>query len=86
MNGLRKGDKSVATVGRIAKNTGALFAAQVAGHVLSFFYMMYTARYLGPSNFGILAFAAIIAALLHVIVLHDPQPAADLSQTPLSMS
>jgi O-antigen/teichoic acid export membrane protein len=47
----------MSTVQRIAKNTGVLLVAQVASYLLSFFYMMYTARCLGAAGFGILSFA-----------------------------
>jgi len=55
------------TIQRIAKNTGMLFVAQVGGHVLSFLYMMYTVRYLGPANFGILAFALAFTGIFGVL-------------------
>lgn len=55
------------TIQRIAKNTGLLFASQVVVQVLSFFYIMYSARYLGPSNFGILTFALAFTAIFGVI-------------------
>ncbi|TET09982.1 MAG: flippase [Candidatus Atribacteria bacterium] len=54
-------------VQRIAKNTGALFVANIGGHVLSLFYMMYTGRYLGPSNFGILTFALAFTGIFGVL-------------------
>lgn len=47
----------MSTVQRITKNTAVLLVAQVASYLLAFFYMMYTARYLGPAGFGILSFA-----------------------------
>jgi len=45
------------TVQRIAKNTAVLLAATIISKVLGFFYVMYTARYLGAEGFGILSFA-----------------------------
>jgi O-antigen/teichoic acid export membrane protein len=54
-------------VHRILKNTGVLLGAQVVGHALSFFYMMYTARYLGAAGFGILAFALAFTGIFGVI-------------------
>jgi len=54
------------TVQRIAKNTGVLLIAQVGSYLLAFFYMMYTARYLGPANFGILTFALAFTGIFGV--------------------
>ncbi len=45
------------TVQRIAKNTGVLLFAQIASYPLGFFFIMYTARYLGVEGFCILSFA-----------------------------
>jgi len=42
---------------RIAKNTGALFVAQVLSYLPLFFSMIYIARYLGAADFGVLSFA-----------------------------
>jgi len=41
------------TVQRIAKNAGVLLFAQIASYILGFFFLMYTARYLGAEGFGI---------------------------------
>jgi len=41
------------TVKRIAKNTGVLLVSQIASYILGFFFIMYTARYLGAAGFGI---------------------------------
>lgn len=62
------------TIKRVAKNAGALFAAQVVGCILAFFYMMYIARYLGPANFGILAFALAFTGIFGVITDFGLQP------------
>lgn len=45
------------TVRRIAKNTLVLLVAQIVSMGLGFFYIMYTARYLGAEGFGVLSFA-----------------------------
>jgi len=45
------------TIQRIAKNTGVLLVSQIASYILGFFFVMYTARYLGAEGFGILFFA-----------------------------
>jgi len=42
------------TVRRIAKNTLVLLIAQIISMGLGFFITMYTARYLGPEEFGVL--------------------------------
>ena len=42
---------------KIVKNISVLSVARVLSLFFSFFYVMYTARYLGPANYGILAFA-----------------------------
>lgn len=54
------------TIQRVAKNTGVLFFSQVASYILSFFFMMYTARYLGAEGFGILSFALAFAGIFGV--------------------
>jgi len=55
------------TIQRIIKNTGVLFVAQILSHILSFFYMMYTARYLGATGFGILAFALAFTGIFGIL-------------------
>ena len=54
------------TVQRIAKNTGILLATNIIGRILSFFYIMYTARYLGVEGFGILSFALAFTGIFGV--------------------
>ena len=34
-------------------NTGVLLISQIASYILGFFFIMYTARYLGAAGFGI---------------------------------
>jgi hypothetical protein len=41
------------TIRRIAKNTGVLLTSQMVSYILGFFFIMYTARYLGAEGFGI---------------------------------
>jgi O-antigen/teichoic acid export membrane protein len=65
------------TVQRIAKNTAALMIAQVASYLLSFFSMMYIARYLGVAGFGILSFALAFTAIFAVF--------GDLGLSPLTV-
>jgi len=54
------------TVQRIAKNTGVLLFSQIAGKILGFFFVMYTARYLGAEGFGILSFALAFAGIFGI--------------------
>ncbi|HUV45501.1 MAG TPA: flippase [Dehalococcoidia bacterium] len=56
----------MSTVQRVAKNTTVLLAAQIASYLLAFFYMMYTARYLGATGFGILSFALAFTGIFAV--------------------
>ncbi|HJH25407.1 MAG TPA: flippase [Methanophagales archaeon] len=54
------------TVQRIAKNTGVLLIAQIASYFIGFFFIMYTARYLGAEGFGILSFALAFTGIFGV--------------------
>jgi len=54
------------TVQRIAKNTGVLLVSQIASYILGFFFVMYTARYLGAGGFGILSFALAFTGIFGV--------------------
>jgi len=54
------------TVQRIAKNTGVLLISQIVSRVLSFFYIIYTARYLGAEGFGILSFALAFTGIFGI--------------------
>jgi len=57
----------MSTVQRIARNTTVLLVAQVVSYLLAFFYMMYTARYLGAAGFGILSLALAFTAIFGVL-------------------
>jgi O-antigen/teichoic acid export membrane protein len=50
----------------IAKNIGVLLASKIIGYTLSFFFMMYTARYLGAKGYGILSFALAFTGIFAV--------------------
>lgn len=54
------------TVQRIAKNTGVLLVSRIASYTLGFFFIMYTARYLGAEGFGILSFALAFTGIFGV--------------------
>ncbi len=56
----------MSTVQRIAKNITVLLTAQGGSYLLTFFYMMYTVRYLGPASFGILSFALAFTGIFAV--------------------
>lgn len=45
------------TVKHLARNSGFLFLNGIATNILSFFAMLYIARYLGPEDYGIFSFA-----------------------------
>ncbi|MDM7919416.1 MAG: oligosaccharide flippase family protein, partial [Methanosarcina sp.] len=45
------------TVKYLARNSGFLFLNGIATNILSFFAMLYIARYLGPEDYGIFSFA-----------------------------
>ena len=51
---------------RIAKNTIFLFIAQIVNYILTFFYTIYIARYLGAEGFGILSFAIAFAGIFSI--------------------
>jgi len=56
------------TVQRIAKNTGVLLTSQIISYILGFFFIMYTARYLGTDGFGILSFALAFTGIFGVFL------------------
>ena len=56
----------MSTVRSIAKNTSVLLVTQVVSYLLAFFYMMYTARYLGAAGFGILSFALAFTGIFSI--------------------
>lgn len=56
----------MSTVRTLVKNTGVLFLSQLISYVLAFFYTLYSARYLGTTNFGIISFATAISGLFAI--------------------
>jgi O-antigen/teichoic acid export membrane protein len=54
------------TIQRILKNASAMLAANIASRAFGFFYIMYTARYLGAEKFGILSFALAFTGIFAV--------------------
>ncbi|VAW37989.1 hypothetical protein MNBD_DELTA02-402 [hydrothermal vent metagenome] len=61
-------------VKRIARNVVFMTVAQVSGYGLGFFYIIYTARYLGAEGFGILSFALAFTAIFGVLTDIGLQP------------
>lgn len=56
----------MSTVKTLVKNTSVLFLSQMISYVLAFFYTLYSARYLGATNFGIISFATAISGLFAI--------------------
>jgi len=54
------------TVQRIAKNTGVLLVSQIASYIIGFFFVMYSARYLGAEGFGINPFKKHLRKMLRI--------------------
>ncbi|MBA7530511.1 hypothetical protein ES705_22719 [subsurface metagenome] len=69
------------TIQRIAKNTGVLLISQIASYIIGFFFIMYTARYLGAEGFGILSFAVTTHPCVNPI-----EPTEGINGDPLSAS
>lgn len=62
------------TIQRIARNATVLLIAQVLSNLMAFFYMMYIARYLGATGFGIISFAIAFTGIFGVLVDFGLQP------------
>lgn len=56
----------MSNIRKIAKNTAILFIAQIISNLLAFVYTIYTARYLGPTDFGIISFAIAFTTIFSV--------------------
>lgn len=56
----------MSTIKTLVKNTGVLFTSQMVSYILAFFYTLYSARYLGTANFGIISFATAISGLFAI--------------------
>jgi O-antigen/teichoic acid export membrane protein len=55
------------TVQRVAKNTAVMLTAHVLSYVAGFFSVMFTARYLGAENFGVLSFALAFTGIFAIL-------------------
>jgi O-antigen/teichoic acid export membrane protein len=53
----------MSTARRIAKNTSLMLTSQIITYILGFFITLYTARYLGVGNFGILSLALSLTGI-----------------------
>lgn len=62
------GKNSLSTIRTIAGNILVLLAGQIITIVLTYFYTIYTARYLGANGFGILSFAISFTAISCLLV------------------
>lgn len=51
---------------RISKNIGFFLIGQLISYILNFFFVMYTARYLGAEGFGILSFALALTGIFGI--------------------
>lgn len=51
---------------KIAKNTGVLPISQILRYIITFFFAMYTARYLCAKGFGGLSFAIVFTTIFGV--------------------
>ena len=57
----------MSTIKRVAKNTSVLFIATIICYALGFFTTLYTARYLGPEEFGIISLAVSLTSIFGVL-------------------
>lgn len=57
---------NMSTARKIAKNTLFLLISQIISYALTFFYMIYIARYLGADGFGILSFALAFTGIFSI--------------------
>lgn len=52
---------------KLAKNTGYLFLSQILSYLFGFLYVMYSARYLGADDFGIISFALAFTGIIGIL-------------------
>jgi O-antigen/teichoic acid export membrane protein len=57
----------MAAIHRITKNTILLVASEIIGKIITFFYIVIAARYLGVSNFGAISFALAFTGTFTVL-------------------
>jgi O-antigen/teichoic acid export membrane protein len=56
------------TAKTVGKNTLVLFASQIVSMGLGFFYLIFSARYLGPELFGLLTFALAFTGIFGLVL------------------
>ena len=54
----------MSSIQKIAKNTSLLMGSNIVGFVSSFFFLMYTTRYLGSDRYGVLSFSIAFASII----------------------
>ena len=57
----------MSTLSRVVKNTIVLYIAKGLSFLITFFYVMYSARYLGPTNYGIISLALAYAGVFSIL-------------------
>lgn len=55
------------TIQKIAKNISFLFISQVISYIFGFFYVIYTARYLGSAGYGILSLSLSLTGIFGLL-------------------
>jgi O-antigen/teichoic acid export membrane protein len=55
------------SIQRLFKNIGVLSVGQIATYVFTFFFTVFTARYLGAEGYGVLAFALAFTGIFAVL-------------------
>lgn len=53
---------------KFVKNATLLFISQIISYLISFFYFLFMARYLGAENYGILSFALAFTAIFSIFM------------------
>lgn len=56
------------TIQRISKNISVLFLSQILSYIFAFFTLMYSARYFGVEQFGILSFALAFTGIFSILM------------------
>lgn len=52
---------------KLAKNTSIFFVSQIISYILTFFYTIYIARFLGADGYGMLAFALAFSGIFSIL-------------------
>ncbi|MBP3360678.1 MAG: flippase [Clostridia bacterium] len=82
---------------KVARNSAAIIAGKIIQMVLSFIISIFSARYLGPGNFGIIGYAAAVVTFLIPVAnlglssimayecIHDPKAEGEIFGTAVFM-